>query len=516
MTQVFEAPVVRVQLAEDRAEVVRSGEAILPGGRHTLTVQAVSPVIVDKTLHCRVVAGAASVVDCRVERWARVMESQKQEAVVRLEREITEKRTRRDHLDADIAVMEQELRDEAEAFSLSLDELAEEVAWGRFDKDAWNQKLDAIESQREPLERIARLERTREELALELRDLETQLMTISSADRHLDAALHIDLEVKRAQMADPIALEVTYIVPGACWRPRHTAELLDGTARVRFRCDGVVWQNTGEDWEGVKVVFSTERISLGTAPPLLESDVLRSERAGELVEVAAREETILKSGLGRAERLRELPGIDDGGTSLTLEGRTRTTIPSSGRPKRVELFEFETEANCELRLFGELEKSVILVSEQANRAIHPLLPGPVDLIRERGIVGRGEVKFVAPGERFELGFGPDDALRVHREKEILKHKERILSAWTETPYRVTLYLTNLGPEPRRVMVRERILVSDIDKIKVIPDPDRTTDRAAPDENGFVDWRVTVPGRDLLKIRLYYTIEKHSNVVGLEI
>jgi len=56
------------------------------------------------------------------------------------------------------------------------------------------------------------------------------------------------------------------------------------------------------------------------------------------------------------------------------------------------------------------------------------LAGPVDLIRENGFVGRTSVLFIAAGERFELGWGPDAELRVKRHSESKQEKSRRLSS----------------------------------------------------------------------------------------
>ena len=72
---------------------------------------------------------------------------------------------------------------------------------------------------------------------------------------------------------------------------------------------------------------------------------------------------------------------------------------------------------------------------------------------------------------------------------------------------------NFKPESRRINIQERILVSEIDKVRVIVDPKKTTDKAAPDNNGFVSWQVEIAGNSTMKIHLAYEIKKHPDVIG---
>lgn len=65
-------------------------------------------------------------------------------------------------------------------------------------------------------------------------------------------------------------------------------------------------------------------------------------------------------------------------------------------------------------LKGVIITQVVLKSEQSNTAQFPILAGPVDLLRVTELVGKTEIGFVAPGEKFALGWGPDAAMRVQR------------------------------------------------------------------------------------------------------
>src|SRR5690606_39939108 len=128
--------------------------------------------------------------------------------------------------------------------------------------------------------------------------------------------------------------------------------------------------------------------------------------------------------------------------ALGLRGRVKATVPGDGRPYRVPIFSFEAPAETALICMPERVAAVMLRSRQPNSAEHPLLAGPVDLIRNSGLVGRTSILFIAPGERFELGWGPDSSLRVHRKLEELSFERRALSSWTRKPRRVTIRLSN--------------------------------------------------------------------------
>ncbi|HWN72016.1 MAG TPA: DUF4139 domain-containing protein, partial [Haliangium sp.] len=410
-------------------------------------------------------------------------------------------------------------------------EISEDVAWSRGHAGEWSAQLDMIDERERALLNELRAIRFAE------RDVRARLerLDVRRSAASTPAALeHAEIEV--ALVADDdaeIELQIDYVVPGACWRPYHSVRLLgepggaggqaggdgrgpgDGRGRVEVRCDGCVWQNTGEDWNDVALRFSTQRPSLGTTPPLLADDRLAVQRKSSEVVVEAREQEITTTGLGaETVAVPEVPGIDDAGEVVTLRAPAPATVPSDGTPCRVELFRFESEAETELLVAAELAQAVLLRSVQVNRASQPLLAGPVDLIRDAGLAGRTSVLYIAPGERFELGWGPDPALRVHRRDERLEDETRMLSSWTTQRHKVTVRLSNIGDVTRTVHIKERVPVSEIDKVQVAVHSDETTDRVRPDDDGFLAWTVTLAPFGHGSVTLRYDVKKHDDVRGL--
>jgi hypothetical protein len=82
------------------------------------------------------------------------------------------------------------------------------------------------------------------------------------------------------------------------WRPAYRATL-KGDA-VLLEAEAVVWQRTGETWNDVQLQFSTARPTLGTTPPRLAGDVLRTRPRQAIekksVDVAIREEVVQSAG----------------------------------------------------------------------------------------------------------------------------------------------------------------------------------------------------------------------------
>lgn len=513
----FHAPPVEVTLLEDRAQVTRRGTVPVPPGRVRLVVDDVAPVLADKTLTATV-AGAAGiqVVDVRVVRAPvrRFEDLPEDLAAVRerlrtLDARIAEVR---DHL----AVAEARQEEVRAVLQQVVEEASEDSGWGRGD----------LTPLADDLARLADLERTAIDDALAathlLEDLEEERDDVAARRRPADrqtprlrvkAHLFADLEVSTAQ---EVTLSFTYVVPGACWRPAHTARLLPDGSAAEWTMDGCVWQHTGETWTDVSLRFSTLRPSLGLEPPLLGEDVIRPRPRQETVTVSTREQRIQTTGLGGGGGggAPELPGIDDGGEVRVIRGQHPATIPSDGRPYRVRIQQFRGRTTTRLVARPERTCAAILEARIQHEGASPLLAGPVDLFGESGRVGRTSVLFVAPGEVFPVGFGPDASIRMTRRIEQVDQKPGPLSRWHRTDHRVFLFLSNIGATPRRVRITERIPVSEVEQVRVVLDPNDTRPRAEVDADGMVTWDVDLPANGMQKITLAWTLERKPEVTGV--
>ncbi len=524
----LELPVDEVILLEDRGHVIRRGTVEVGAGTTRFVVAGVAPVISDRTL-CASLRRAngsdeevhgARVLDLRLRRRVIARTQDRPEASQAIERERLALDGRRRGLEAQRARVQMELEALGETASAQLVELGVDASWGAIERERWRAELAEIRDDEAALRTtLLRLKHELADLLEELGRLGRRGVALADIREELGAELVVELLATRPGR---YALQVDYIVPGACWRPYHRAEVCEedgdgksGPPSLDFVCEGCVWQRTGEDWRNVQLVFSTERPSLGSEPPSLSSDILRVGRRRDVVEVEVRDQEIQTAGLGGETRAStEVPGIDDGGEVLSLRALSRIDVLSDGQPHRTPLFSFKADATIERVLIGELDPAVLVRSRQTNRSAQPLLAGPVDLIRGGGLIGRTSILFIAGGERFELGWGPDSALRALREEELATEERSMLSSWTSVVHTVTLRLSNLGAEPRTVLVSERIPVSEIEKVKVDFDRRKTSGGRAPDDQGIVTWTVTLGPFARERLELRYTLRKHGDVVGL--
>jgi uncharacterized protein (TIGR02231 family) len=303
-----------------------------------------------------------------------------------------------------------------------------------------------------------------------------------------------------------------------------------GAASLEIVTWATSWQRTGERWDGVRLGFSTARPAQHATAPLLDEDVVTARRKTDeekqKVVVQAREQTIAIAGLGRGARaVEEMPGVDDGGVPQVYAAKAPASLASDGRATRVEIGRLRLRAEVALVVWPERGNVAHLRATATLTDGGPLLAGPVHVARARGkladaqsggsgdgravVAGTSRLDYVGKGEPFELSFGIDDTVRARRKTKDESDTTAVLG--TQRRRRtVTVWLSNLSAEPKRVTVIERIPVSEIDGVDIALVEARTFRHNARD--GILDCDVDLGPLETKSVSFCFELKASSKVV----
>ena len=494
--------VTRVELFEDRAAVLRELTLPTEPGRYTLWLGPISPLARESTLAVDD-SPAFIVEDLRVHRRLLHQAEADEAQAAALE----EERAR-----AALAAREAEdarsLAEEAGDRALRVLQVAR--AWtphtllSAEDPAPWVSQVRAM-SEAALAARLQEVE-LRQAAYAQRQEAEWATRRLSAARQgksRWEATVQVQVLVR-----EPAVLKLRYTIPCAVWRPVHRAEL--GGDTLRWELGAMAWNASGEDWSGVTLVCSTARPGDNPSPPQLTEDTLSSQRRAKEVVVEAREEEIHVAREGGAKVSNEALGVDDGGEARSFTALQPVDLPSNGRPVHVTLDRWSSPARRSWLGLPERSGAVVLRSNQHNAGTRPILAGPVVLVRDSGVVGRGKVGFVPPGEPFALGWGNHDGVRLSRRQD-QKVDTTLITGKQTHDFTVTLRATNLSDEAVSVELRERIPVSELKELKVQPPKATPALSAGPDDDGFCTWRLSLEPRSTQTLELSYQVIAASNI-----
>lgn len=314
--------VVGVTLFEDRAEVEREVRVDLPEGLTLLEIGGVSALIDDPSLRVSSDVGSLPAWRVRREILSEVAEVVDLEA---LQREVWEAEQSLLAVEGDALRLEARMARE-KALVEQWAEGMQRVPSG--DLEPWEKGWATLTAGiRRYVEEKRQIEVRRLEVSRRLEWLKQRFEYSSRRNQREQTVIEVQVMMVAA---GPVHLRVQYVCPCALWRPAHVARLVG--KELVLESYGVAWNRTGEFWKDVPLRFSTARPGRAAEPPVLRDDILvlraKTEMERRSVAVEAREVELKSAGVEGARKVDEMPGVEDGGEPITLEGRG--TLHSDG------------------------------------------------------------------------------------------------------------------------------------------------------------------------------------------
>jgi len=325
--------------------------------------------------------------------------------------------------------------------------------------------------------RIREIDRRIEELDKELSEEAPPIEERTEVRVHLATAMPLEAD-----------LVVRYQVLDASWTPVYDARLSTGSKnaepKLALTRRAIIQQRTGEVWQDVAVTLSTTRPASNVAapdlrpitvdfepeqpppaPPAVAMEAAPRERfAAPAAGAAKRVARDAAEREAAKERMAEAT-ISEFAATFAVPGRV--TVDNTGEVKRVVIDEAQLEPTLLVRAVPKRQERAYLYAKITLPKGGVYLPGQVSLFRDQTFVGIGKLPQLSGGDEHELGFGPDDAVRIRYSVADEKRGESGLISTSRTDqrnYRITV--KNLHERPIAFTVLDQIPASLNQDIKV--------------------------------------------------
>lgn len=385
-------------------------------------------------------------------------------------------------------------------------------------------------------------------LGLELRQLEEQKQLLerqlgeitSSASKTVrEAILYLNKTDPAAQ-----SLQLSYLVNGCGWSPSYTIRAVSEEDHADLEYNGLIFQQTGEDWSNIHLTLSTAspalsafgpgiapfRLTLTQAVPQQQAELQMgrakaAEYAEQLFDKQQRAFAAQNNAVNFDQSLQSSWGINDaandffcaqltGDSALigVLESKMSELVdqPSLSYSLRQPVSLTSRNSQQMLRITQSrlpgvfynvasptLSTYVYRQADLTNNSSEDFLTGPVTVYLDGKFVGRGEIATVARGQTFAVGFGADPQLRTRR--ELAKKDEGVSGGNRELRFEYRLVVENFKDKPARIRLLDRLPKTDNDtdvRITLHPtaDPlssDKLYERVERPE-GILRWDIEAP------------------------
>lgn len=498
------------------AEVTRMAKVKLPAGEHTVIIDHLPPTAVAGSI--RVEGKSAGNLQIGSVDTRRIQVPHADPAAQATERraveaEIERLRDEQGRIEADVKAT-----DAQKALIAKLTELPANPPPPSRDGTApgtdWNALFTLVGS------KLAEAERAQLEARVKLRGVDRRIKDLEKKLTSLAPTQQQRTEVKVFVAAGgelEADLSIRYQVGNANWFPYYDARLATGTKAAAPKLTLVrrasIQQRSGEDWTEVALELSTTRPGTGTAAPQLfpmtvdfvpdappppmpapmagGSRSLRSAPASAPMSGDAVVGAVAPAMMKAAQETSAT--VDASAFQAIFQVPGKLTVAGNGEQKRVQLDVADIVPALVVRTAPRLEAKAYLYAKIATPKATPYLPGQVSLFRDGTFVGNGQLPQLTPGEDHELGFGPDDAVRVRHALIEEKRGETGIISSSKTDIRnFRITIKNAHAQAIQLTVMDQVPVSQHQEIKVeLVTKTQPTRRDIEDRRGVLAWDSTL-------------------------
>lgn len=323
-----------------------------------------------------------------------------------------------------------------------------------------------------------------------------------------------------AEQKTKALIRLSYMTNNASWTPEYDLRATDPTKPVELVYKGSVIQNTGEDWNNIKLTLSTGNPSLGGTKPELSTWFLdfykprpspSLKAAKSMVTVDEEMEDIAVSASGTREKIRAPEAITGSSLTTTSESQTMflytikvpSMIPSYGKPQQVEIRKEKLEASFIHYAVPKLDPDAFLTARITGWEKLNLLPGNASLFFEETYTGQSFLNPGSAGDTLEISLGRDKGISLRRER-IKEFTSRQLGSNKKDIRGFEITVRNNKKVPVNLLLQDQIPVSTNKDISV--EASELSGGTLDKQSGKITWNLSLAPGELKTKRLVYEVK----------
>ncbi|WP_342639468.1 DUF4139 domain-containing protein [Proteus faecis] len=321
-------------------------------------------------------------------------------------------------------------------------------------------------------------------------------------------------------------MHISYITPDAGWSPAYDirSQGMDKPILLTYKAD--VIQNTGLNWDKVKLVLTSTNPSLNiTAPTLspwylaLYNDNAKFRSKSMSMEMASAPSPTMMREESHEKQLNK--GVtryvttNNNGINLSHAIALPYTLKNSTEPNTLVINQKEVVADYRYLTTPKLVEEVYLQAEVKDWENLNLLNGRTNIYYMNSFVGNSYINTNELTELLSIPFGIDKNIQISRINNEKIRKEPIFIGTTiEQKESYTIKVRNTYNSPVKVTIYDQLPLSQENNINVADAVYK--DGVLNKDTGEIEWNITLGAKEEKSLPLNYTLSypKNRQIMGL--
>ncbi|HEX5625929.1 MAG TPA: mucoidy inhibitor MuiA family protein [Saprospiraceae bacterium] len=305
---------------------------------------------------------------------------------------------------------------------------------------------------------------------------------------------------------------VQYYVYQANWNMHYDILVKDIQSPLELAYKATVVQNSGEDWNHVKLNLSTANPQEGGVKPELSPWYLRNQPpiAYRMDRQAA---PAMQKEMQQADGAAEILVVESEQiTSRQYEIELPYTILTNNKPFQVEIKKLSLPAKYQYYAVPKLDRDAFLMAEIEDWETLNLMDGEANIFFEGNYQGKSFISTLSVQEVLKLSLGRDKNLVIERNKikdfsknKFLSDKKIINKGWE-------IIVRNKKPLAVNLILQDQLPIST--QKEIVVKPEELSNANYKSETGELSWEMKLNPGEQKKLVLKYSVEcpKDYNLV----
>lgn len=315
-------------------------------------------------------------------------------------------------------------------------------------------------------------------------------------------------------------MEISYMVNNAGWNPSYDLKTTGIEQPIQLVYKADVWQNTGEDWENVKLKLSTIMPTANNVKPVLpifylsyynynaynytgtkdkkESSRLASETVAG-APVAYSDDEMVDAGYAY-----NYTSMVQTMTNVEFDIKLNYSVPTDGQIHIIPIQNESIPTAYVYHIVPKLESQAFLIAKLTDWQKLDLLPGKANIYFDGTFVGETQLNPNTVNDTLELALGRDRSLQIQRKQIKNETTNKLVGSITTKTITYEITVKNTKMVKADVVIMDHIPLSTDEEIKI-----ELSDKGKAkywESTGMLQWNEKFVAGETKKLTYTFTVE----------
>jgi uncharacterized protein (TIGR02231 family) len=326
-------------------------------------------------------------------------------------------------------------------------------------------------------------------------------------------------------------ISLKYVVTDAGWAPSYDLRADDINQPIELKYRAKVFNNTGINWNDIKIRLSTADPSQSAVKPALskwELEYISNGVAKKLKSYAYSENSPIQQSAGQ-ENLKnnlgntsvygqtqqalepakiEFVEVEVSELSAEFDIKSTYSIPADSKPYIVDVTEYKLPATFQHYSVPKLEKDAFLLARITGWEDLDLVEGPANIYYAGTYVGQSYIETNSADDTLDLSLGRDNKVLVSRTKIKEFSLRKILGNTTKETFAYEMVVKNNRKTPVQIEIVDQLPIST--QSDIIVDVIENSKGEFDSKTGQYSWKQTLQAGEVKKIEFSFSVKYPKN------